>query len=238
MTVVREGTGDLSARLGRVRERIEAAARRAGREPGAVKILPVTKGHPAASIRRVAEAGLDRIGENRVGEAEEKRSLLGGDAGVRWHMVGHVQSRKAARAAGLFDVIESLDSVKLARKLDGAAEVVGRERIRVLVQVNASGEGSKFGFAPADAPARIEEICRLPRLEVAGLMTMAPYTDDEDVLRRTFGVTRELAERCVAEVEAFEGRVLSMGMSHDYEIAVEEGSTEVRLGTALFGERS
>ncbi len=237
MSVVREATEGLGARLERVRERIGTAARRAGRDPESVMILPITKGHSAARIREVAEAGLERIGENRVGEAEEKRSLLGGDAGLLWHMVGHLQSRKAARAAALFEVIESVDSLKLARKLDGAAERLGRAEVRVLVEVNASGEGSKFGLPPGEAPARIAEICGLRRLRVEGLMAMAPYTDDEEVLRRTFRVTRELAERCAAEAEGFEGRVLSMGMSNDYEIAVEEGSTEVRLGTALFGER-
>lgn len=237
LSAVSDVTQGLAGRLEEVRERIAASARRSGRDPGEVEILPVTKGHPASLLRKVAEAGLERIGENRVREAEEKRTLLGGDGGLRWHMVGHLQRNKAALAVALFDAIESVDSLRLARKLDREAEKAGRERLPILVQVNVSGEASKFGFAPEEAPGRIAEICRLPRLRVEGLMTMAPLTDDEAVLRRTFATTRELARRCAAEVDGFEAATVSMGMSNDYEIAVEEGSTRVRLGTALFGKR-
>lgn len=230
-------TERVTDRLAGVRERIAAAARRGGRDPARVEVLPVTKGHPAAVLREVIEAGLAAIGESRVGEAEEKRALLGGAGGLRWHMIGHLQRNKAARAMGLFDAIESVDSLRLARKLDREAEKAGRAVVPVLVQVNASGEASKSGLPVEEATAAIGEICRLPRLGVEGLMTMAPLTDDERTLRRTFRRTRELAARCADEVEGFGGRVLSMGMSNDYEIAVEEGSTRVRLGTALFGER-
>lgn len=233
----------LAARLRAVRSRIARAAGRVGRDPSTVEVLPITKGHPAYVIREAAEAGVTAIGENRVGEAEEKRTLLGGGMGLRWHMVGRLQRNKARRAVGLFDVVESVDSLRLARRIDAEAEAVGRETVEVLLQVNASGEEAKGGFrirdeeGRRDALAAITAACALPRLRVEGLMTMAPFTSDEDVLRRTFATTRDLFARCGEEVEGFRARVLSMGMTNDFELAVEEGSTRVRLGTVLFGER-
>ncbi len=238
MAVTRE---ELEERLERVRARIAGAAERAGRDPAEVEILPITKGHPAYVSRLVTELGLPAVGENRVGEAEEKRALLGGDLGLRWHMVGHVQRRKASRAVALFEVVESVDSLRLAGRLSReAAEARGGEDggLEVLVQVNASGEATKGGFAPDEVPAAAAEIAALPGLRAVGLMTMAPLTDDEETLRRTFRCTRDLLERCAeAGGGGFERGVLSMGMSNDFEIAVEEGSTRVRLGTVLLGER-
>lgn len=226
----------LLERIAEVRNRIEAAAARAGRDPGNVAVLPITKGHPAATVGAVAEAGFDRVGENRVGEAERKRAELD-DLAVAWHMVGHIQRNKAARAVALFDVVESVDSLRLARRLAAEVERAGRGPLPVLVQVNASGEQSKGGFDADDATGPIAEICGLPGLRVAGLMTMAPYTDDGAALRGAFRGTRACLERCRQEVSGFEGTVLSMGMSNDFELAVEEGSTELRLGTVLVGER-
>jgi PLP dependent protein len=226
----------LLERIAEVRARIAAAAARAGREPGSVAILPVTKGHPASAIRALAEAGFDRIGENRVGEAERKRAELG-DAGVAWHMVGHLQRNKASRAVALFDVVESVDSLRLARRLAAEVERAGRGPLPVLVQVNASGETSKGGFEVDDVAGPVAEICALPALRVAGLMTMAPLTGDESVLRSVFRRTRACLESCRDAAPGFEGTVLSMGMSNDFELAVEEGSTELRLGTVLVGER-
>jgi PLP dependent protein len=232
----------IAARLAEVRERIAAAARRAGRSAEAVEIVAVTKGHPAAALRAVAAAGLRHVGENRVGEAEAKQGELG-RLGLCWHMIGHLQRNKVDRAVALFDELESLDSERLANKLQRELSATGRDPFPVLVQVNTSGEASKGGLEAgdpaeaADALAAIRRLCEVRALRVQGLMTMAPLTEDASAVRRTFRRTRELFERCGRDVDGFEPRVLSMGMSHDFEIAVEEGSTRLRLGTALVGER-
>ena len=229
---------DLNRRADDVRSRVRAAAERAGRDPRTVSILPVTKGFPAPVVRLVQSAGFHAAGENRVGEAEAKRAELGAAAAsVRWHMIGHLQRNKAARAIEVFDRIDSVDSLRLARRLAKMAERVEREVLDVLVQVNASGEDSKGGFAVDDAIEPIGEICAMGRLRVRGLMTMAPFEAVEDELREVFGRTRACLETCREQVAGFEGSELSMGMSGDFEIAVEEGATQVRLGTALLGER-
>lgn len=233
---------DVRARADEVRERIAEAAGRVDRDAEEVELLPVTKGHPPGALRTVASAGFERVGENRVGQAEDKFSKVG-RLGLAWHMVGHLQRNKARRAIQLFDELESLDSLRLARKLNRELEKADGEDFDVLVQVNASGEDAKGGF-DATAPrsdALVDEIrtvCSFPRLQVRGLMTMAPLTEDEEVLRTTFRRTRRAFERLGEEVEGFHARTLSMGMSNDYEIAVEEGSTRLRLGTALLGSRS
>lgn len=227
----------MEGRLAEVRERVARAAARVDRDPASVELLPVTKGHPADAIEAVAAVGLPRIGENRVPEADAKQAGLGGRAGVTWHMIGRLQRNKARKALSLFDTIESVDSVKLARQLSRIIEEEDRDSFEILIQVNASGEEAKAGLAPEDLAAGLDEICALPGLRVAGLMTMAPFAADEQALRTTFRRVRELAERCADEVPDFEGRVLSMGMSNDFEIAIEEGSTRVRLGTVLLGER-
>lgn len=224
-------------RLDEVRAKIARAAERAGRDPSAVQVLPVTKGHPADMIRAVAAAGLQVVGENRVAEAEQKQALLGGSLGLRWHMIGHLQRNKAAAAAALFDVIESVDSLRLARRLSAMAERLEREDLEILVQVNTSGEGAKSGLIDAQAVDEVAEICSLPGLRVVGLMTMAPFTSDEAWLRSTFGRARELFEECGTRIGGFSRQVLSMGMSNDFELAVEHGSTRVRLGTVLLGKR-
>lgn len=227
----------VEARLARVTERIEAAARRAGRRASDVEILPVTKGHAARGIEIVKALGVRRIGENRVPEAEAKRSELGPTPGVAWHLIGRLQRNKARRAVRLFDVVESVDSVRLAGTL---SRIVAEEQcapVEVLVQVNTSGEGAKAGLSPDVALDAVAEICELPGLRVDGLMTMAPFTADEAVVRPAFRGAARMLERCRAEIPDFEGRELSMGMSNDYEIAIEEGSTRVRLGTVLLGER-
>ncbi len=227
---------ELRGRLASVQERIERAARQAGRSASHIEIVAVTKGHPAAALREVAEAGLPIVGENRVAEAQEK-FLDVGRLGLRWHMIGHLQRNKARSAVRLFDVVESVDSLRLARKLALEAERVDRKELEVLLEVNASGEATKGGFAGEEVVEAAPEIVALPRLRIAGLMTMAPLTSDVEVLRRVFGRTRELFDRCGREVPGFEARVLSLGMSNDFEIAVQEGRTRLRLGTVLFGER-
>lgn len=218
-------------------ERIGAAARRAGRHAGDVEILPVTKGHPARAIEIVRGLGVGRIGENRVPEAEAKRSELGPASGVAWHLIGRLQRNKARRAVRLFDVVESVDSVRLAGTLSRIVREEACEPVEALVQVNTSGEAAKAGLGPEAALDAVAEICELPGLRVTGLMTMAPFTGDEAVLRLAFRRAARLLGRCRSEIPAFGGRTLSMGMSNDFEIAIEEGSTRVRLGTVLLGER-
>lgn len=227
----------LEERLAEVRHRIASAAERAGREPSSVEILPVTKGHPVDAISLVAEVGLGRIGENRVAEAEQKRAVLASSAGLAWHLIGHLQRNKARRALAAFDVIESVDSIRLAGRLSRLVVEKAGDDLEILVQVNASGEAAKAGLMLDEAPDALAEICEMPGLRVMGLMTMAPFTSDEVIMRETFRNTRRLSERCAQEIERFEPRVLSMGMSNDFEIAVEEGSTRLRLGTVLLGER-
>ncbi|MCI0436652.1 MAG: YggS family pyridoxal phosphate-dependent enzyme [Gemmatimonadetes bacterium] len=225
--------GRLRESLPRVRDAIERAARRSGNR-AEVTILGVTKGHPAEAVMAASAMGLADIGENRIAELETKRAQT--DAPVRWHMVGHLQRNKVRRALGLFDVLHSVDSVRLAHELSREAQRIDAEAV-VLVQINASGEESKGGFDAVAGLDVVNEIVTLPGLRVCGLMTMAPLTDDETVLRKTFARMRALYEECAARVPGFEAQHLSMGMSNDFEIAVEQGSNLVRLGTVLFGER-
>jgi hypothetical protein len=217
-----------------VRERIARAQDRSGRRE-AVAIVAVTKGHPAEAVRAAVEAGLLDCGENRVAELAEKRAELGDLA--RWHLIGHLQRNKVRIALPLFRLLHSLDSIRLARELSKEAERAGA-LVRALVQVNASGEGTKGGFEVSAGPDAIAEVVAVPKLRIEGLMTMAPLTDDEGVLRATFRRTRALFDECARSVPGFAPRFLSMGMSNDFEVAVEEGSNLVRLGTILFGERS
>jgi len=217
----------------RVRERIAEAGQRAGRSDP-VELVAVTKGHPPELMRAAVEAGLGQLGENRVAELEAKRPTL--DADVEWHLIGHLQRNKARRALPLFDLIHSVDTVRLAEVLSAEGDRA-QVNVPILLQVNASGEETKGGFGAAELMDAAGRIVSLPRLRVLGLMTMAPLTEDEGVLRKTFAQSRQLFEMCGARVPGFEARHLSMGMSNDYEIAVEEGSTMVRLGTVLFGER-
>ncbi|HUF51207.1 MAG TPA: YggS family pyridoxal phosphate-dependent enzyme [Longimicrobiales bacterium] len=221
--------------LPRVAERIAAAQARAGR--GApVTVVAVTKGHGVAAVLAALRAGLRDVGENRVQELVEKRGELAGSAQPVWHLIGHLQRNKVRRAITLFDRIHSIDSLRLAQEL--SAEAVRADlTVRGLVQVNVSGEATKGGFDRARALAQIAAVAALPALAVEGLMTMAPFAADEAVVRATFAATRALLERCAGEGIALQASELSMGMSGDYEIAIEEGSTMIRLGTILFGER-
>ena len=225
---------ELGARVREVRERIERARERGGHGQ-AVTLLAVTKTHPAEAVRAALGAGVGDVGENRVAELEEKVAEVGRQA-VRWHLIGHLQRNKAARALPLFDLLHSLDNLRLAETLSQAAATTGREA-RVLVQVNTSGEESKGGFEAAEAIDAVGRIAGMPGVVVEGLMTMAPFTDDETTLRKTFRAARTLWEEAGRSVPAFRPLHLSMGMSNDFEIAVEEGSTLVRVGSVLFGER-
>lgn len=224
----------LEETLPRVRRSVDEAAARSGRSAEAVRIVAVTKGHPLDAVEAAAAAGLRDVGENRVGELERKAGRYEG-APVRWHMVGHVQRRKAPRVLSTAELVHSLDSLRLARRFQRVADEADAP-VRVLLQVNTSGEASKYGFSVEDFRESLGEILELSRLRVEGLMTMAPLTDDEDVLRATFRRLRELHEEA-SERPGYRGAELSMGMSNDYAVAVEEGSTMIRIGTALFGER-
>ncbi|MGH7460948.1 MAG: YggS family pyridoxal phosphate-dependent enzyme [Longimicrobiales bacterium] len=228
----------LREQLARVEEYIERARQKVGRrEP--VLIVAVTKGHSVQVVQSALSVGLTRIGENRVPELEEKIGEQGRGA-AEWHLIGHLQRNKVRRALPLFDLFHAIDSERLAGELSAEAQRTGG-KARGLIQVNASGEGTKGGFdALQETETLLDQIARvaaLPALEVLGLMTMAPFTADQAVQRETFRRTRSLFEQCAAQVAGFQARHLSMGMSNDFEVAVEEGSTMVRLGTILFGER-
>jgi len=217
-----------------VLERIAGACARVGRDPGSVTLVAVSKTVPAAVLRAAVEAGLTILGENRVQEAEAK---VGEVAGATWHLVGPLQSNKAKRALTAFDVIESVDSVELAGRLDRlAAEVRPGGRVPVLLQVNVDGDPAKAGFDP-EALARAEEaIASLPRFEVRGLMTVGRLVERAEEARPTFVALRALSERLRSSWPGL-GPELSMGMTDDFEIAIEEGATVVRIGRALFGHR-
>lgn len=229
----------LTEALPRVQDAIAEAAVRSGRGPKDVRLVAVTKAHPNGVVDAALEAGLTDLGENRVeglaARLETKHRDRPAWSAVRWHMIGHIQSRKAATVAQIADWVQSVDSLKLARRLSAAAGDLGRE-LDVLVQVNTSGEDAKGGFPVQEALEAVHAVTDLPGLKVQGLMTMAPFIEDEAVLRSVFAGLRGLRDRC-RELPGFGAGELSMGMSNDFEIAIEEGSTMVRLGTVLFGRR-
>lgn len=225
---------DLRERLAEVRDRIRRAAERSGRDPDGVRLIGVVKTVPAAVVREAVAQGLTDLGENRVQEAEGKIREVGRE-GLRWHLVGHLQRNKAGRAVELFDRIHSVDSAGLAEAVSRRAVAAGR-RVPVLVEVNVSGEASKFGVAPGALESLLEQVAPLAGLALDGLMTVgAPVGRPEDA-RPGFARLRETRERAQAAL-GIALPELSMGMSGDYEIAVEEGATLVRVGTALFGPR-
>lgn len=217
----------IAQRLGEVRSRIGEACVRAGRGAREVTLVGVTKGVAAATVADALGAGLNDIGENVVQEARAKKDSLGAAGGrATWHMIGHLQTNKVKTALSTFDAIHSLDSLHLAREIDRRAS----ERVRVLIEVNVGGEATKFGFAPAEVGAAVTAVGRLPHLDLVGLMTVAPAVADPQLARPFFRELRELAR-------ANGLRELSMGMSNDFETAIEEGATIVRIGRAIFGER-
>lgn len=227
----------LKETLPRIRDEVEEAARRSGRTGADVTLVAVTKSHPLAAVEAAIEAGLRDIGENRVEELEVKvRALALADRPApRWHMIGHLQRRKAPRVIGICDLVHSVDTVRLAERLDRFAPE-GAAPLPVLVQVNTSGEAAKSGISPEEAREAVHRITELPGLAVRGLMTMAPFTGRESILRDAFGALRRLHEK-LGSLEGYRGEHLSMGMTNDFRIAIEEGSTMVRIGTALLGPR-
>jgi len=223
---------DFASRFAKINNAIALAAKKARRDPSEIQLLAVSKTQPAEAIQEAIRVGITHFGENKVQEARGKIDELG--RGV-WHLIGHLQSNKAKEAVRLFDSIESVDRADLAQEINHRAEDLGKIQ-SVLLQVNIAGESTKFGCAPDAARALAEAINNLPRLSLHGLMTIAPYSPEPEKSRPHFAGLRELRDRVEADT-GLRLPVLSMGMSGDFAVAIEEGSTCVRIGTALFGER-
>lgn len=247
MTFQERDVNTIGERLTAVQERIAAAARQAGRDPNEVRLVAVTKTHPPEVVRAAFASGCRTFGENRVQEAEDKINALADiRADVQWHLIGHLQRNKAKKAVALFDLVHSLDSWSLAQTLDHHAAAAGRS-VPVLLQVNMSGEASKEGFALAGWQddratlerfvADVEQIVALPNLHVQGLMTIAPWSDDPGVVQPVFRATRMLRDELARRFPSTDWQHLSMGMTDDFELAIAEGATLVRIGRAIFGER-
>jgi pyridoxal phosphate enzyme (YggS family) len=220
----------------RIQERIATAAARAGRRAEEITLIAVSKTHPASAIHEAYEAGVRHFGENRVQEWEGKRTGTEGLAAT-WHLIGHLQSNKAARAAKLFHSIDSVDDFAIAQRLERArAEADDSDKLRVLIEVRVAPEETKSGVEISQLAALAEKFAELPRLELAGLMCIPPFLEDAEGVRRYFRRLRELREDLTKKL-GLGLPVLSMGMSHDFEVAIEEGATEVRVGTAIFGVR-
>jgi pyridoxal phosphate enzyme (YggS family) len=218
---------DIEANIKEVQKRIARACQRSRRSPGEITLVAITKAAEVPAIRTAFNSGIRDFGENRVQDAEEKIAQLADlKSGVTWHMVGHLQSNKAKSAVGIFDIIHSVDSVRLAEILNRRAE----KPLRVLLEVNVSGEATKGGFSVGETEAAVKEIKELPHLKVLGLMTVVPFVSDPEEVRPMFRKLRELRDSYGLEH-------LSMGMTDDFEVAVEEGATMLRIGRAIFGER-
>jgi PLP dependent protein len=224
----------LAENLNQVQQRIAAACERAGRDPATVTLLAVTKTVPPEIVRAAAQLGLSLFGESKVQEAKAKIPLCPGR--LRWHMVGHVQSNKARDAVALFDMIQSVDSLHLAEEINRRAEQAAKS-MAVLLEVNIVGEASKFGYPPDRLLAELERLNALPRLEIHGLMTIPPWAPQPERARPVFRQLCDLKVQC-EQILGAPLPHLSMGMTGDFEVAIEEGATMVRVGTALFGERS
>ncbi|MBN2620202.1 YggS family pyridoxal phosphate-dependent enzyme [candidate division WOR-3 bacterium] len=223
----------IAGNIGHIRERIAAAAQRANRDPADITVVAVSKTFPASAIMESIDAGVIDIGENRVQEAKEKHAII--TKPVRWHLVGHLQTNKAKDAVRLFDIIHSLDSLRLAREIQKRAS----RPIECLIEVNTSGEASKYGAEPDQAIELAEGIMNLDAIELTGLMTIGPGWAIENAeasrpcFKMLYGIRQDLAQKLGIELP-----VLSMGMTSDFEVAIEEGSTMVRIGTAIFGQRT
>jgi pyridoxal phosphate enzyme (YggS family) len=236
MTKVKAASS-LSERVEEVRDGIQAAALRSGRSPEEITLVAVSKTHPAEAVRVAIAAGLDNFGENRVQEAESKIPEVGRTA-ARWHLIGHLQSNKARRAVELFDCIHSLDSADLAKRLNRICEELDRPELPVLIQIDLGQETTKTGIDENGARELVTVLRESARLRLAGLMTLPPFFDEAEKVRPYFRRLRELRDELKAQ-GAFGDHPgeLSMGMTHDYEVAIQEGATMVRVGTAIFGDR-
>ena len=229
---------ELQSRIAAVQERIAAAARRAGRDPAEVTLVAVSKMHSPEEVAAASAAGLRVFGENRVEEAAPKveavAQLVAPAPPPAWHLIGHLQSRKAEDVLPWASMVHSVDSVKLAQRLSRFATA---QELPVLLEVNVSGEASKYGFRPEELPAAVETIVALPGLALQGLMTMAPIAADPEEVRPVFAALRALKDELARHYPTLDWRHLSMGMTDDFEVAIEEGATIVRVGRAIFGER-
>ncbi len=222
--------------LAAVRARLEQAARAAGRDPASVRLVAISKTFPVEAVLQAAGAGQVDFGENRVQEGLQKIRATA-DHQIRWHLVGHLQSNKARKAVSAFDVIQSIDGVDLLEKVDAAAVEVGREP-ELLIQVDLAGESTKFGAPEADLPAIFDAAGRLKAARLVGMMLLPPFAEDPEEARPWFRRLREIRDGFARQgVDARHLRELSMGMSHDFHVAIGEGATTVRVGTAIFGER-
>ena len=241
-----EATAQIGRNVAAVREQINAAALRSGRSPADICLLPVTKYHPESQLRAIHSLGFRDLGENRIQELRAKAAAMS-DLDINWVLIGHLQTNKATQAARVAKEIQSVDSLRVATALSNAVvrlqnedaaagEDAAAAPLKVLLQVNTSGEEAKYGLAPNEVGAVLEQVADLPGLTVGGFMTMAPLTDDEGVVRQTFSRLRELRDTLV-RASGLELPELSMGMSHDFEIAIEEGATTVRIGSSIFGPR-
>ncbi|HKO98194.1 MAG TPA: YggS family pyridoxal phosphate-dependent enzyme [Pyrinomonadaceae bacterium] len=238
MSNLRHESESIIERVQNVRDRIVAAAERSNRSPDEIQLVAITKTHPAEMVKAAIQAGLTDLGENRVQEADEKIASVGREA-ARWHLVGHLQTNKARRAVDLFDCIHSLDSAELAMRLERLCIEEGREVLPVLIQIKLGGEPTKTGVDPNELPRLLESLKSCAHVRLTGLMTLPPYFENPDCARPFFKTLRELRDELRMQGHFGEGRgELSMGMTHDFEVAIEEGSTMVRVGTAIFGERS
>ncbi|PYX74940.1 MAG: YggS family pyridoxal phosphate-dependent enzyme [Acidobacteria bacterium] len=230
----------IAENISHVHDRIAVAARRAGRNPQEIALLAVSKTFPAGHIRQAYEAGMRIFGENRVQEFATKAEAVRELREAQWHMIGHLQTNKAAKAVELFSAVDSVDSLKLAEKLNVAAQKIGK-KLAVLIELNLGGEEAKSGIAP-DKPELEQILEAAPQLEhlaIHGLMTIPPFTEDPQQARPYFRKLRELRDKIGArKLPGINMDTLSMGMSHDFEVAIDEGSTCVRVGTAIFGERT
>ena len=223
----------LPDKLNLIQQRIRAACERAGRAPDSVTLLAVSKTHPPETVRAATDCGQLLFGENKIQEAKAKIPLCPGKC--RWHFIGHLQSNKVRDAVELFQMIQSVDSLSLAQEINRRCEQAARQ-MPVLLEVNVAGEASKFGYPPERLLAELQELNALPRIEIHGLMTVPPFVTDPEKARPHFRRLRDLKERAETALGAPLPQ-LSMGMSGDFEVAIEEGSTLVRIGTALFGSR-
>jgi PLP dependent protein len=221
-------------RLERVRARITAAALRAERDPRDVRLIAVSKGMPAARVDAAIEAGVEDIGENRIQEAADKQREVRNAA--RWHLIGHVQTNKAARAAALFDFVHSVDSRRVADALS-THRPPGRDPIGVLLEVELTGLPTRYGVVESDVESVVQQLVNVPAIHLMGLMTIAPYSDDPEDARASFTRLRHIRDH-MEHATGWALPELSMGMTNDFEVAVEEGATMVRIGRAIFGERS
>jgi PLP dependent protein len=217
-----------------IQERIAQAAARAGRLPSEIELIAVSKTHPLEAIREARDCGLRLFGENKVQETRAK--VVDAPSDLRWHLIGHLQSNKIRHALPIFEMIHSVDSLDLAKQIDRIAEELGLFP-KILLEVNVAGESSKFGFSPDALRASIEALCALPRLQIEGLMTIAPYAEEAELSRPFFQQLRGLRDELAIDRNIPLAH-LSMGMSGDFEVAIEEGATLVRVGTAIFGARN